>query len=330
MKRWEPPASEPTGVEEQPVGRGGRFLTGRLAVWSLSGLGRIAAAAAFAVPLMAPQLSSWASGVMIALILFFATGIFLAWRLRTPAWGVIWLNDLIVLALLTPPLVLAGYVAAGQAPLQSGGWLAYLEIFVPAIAGLIGMTALARWLGRNWLPGATPLLLLPGVLQVLALTMVLDDYRDTTVAAVLTSAYLIAALGTLVSPVIRPSWRPWLPLVAFALYLIILSTTGSGLAALGRIQAPLVLTQMLLLLVALVALVAIPTRGRMSFTSRDIGSALIGAQEPAVPRRSRASRGRRARHRKPETVSVSAEGRGVRPPVGYARSPQDLGRFPFE
>lgn len=330
MKRWEPPIPERAELEGRKVGRGGRLLTGRVAVWSLSGLGRLAAAAAFAVPLMSPQLGSGTSAVMIALVLLFIAGIILAWRLRMPPWSAVWLNDLLILLLLTPSLVLAGYVAAGETPLQGSGWLAYLEIFVPAAAGLIGMTTLAGWIGRNWLPGATPLLLLPGALQVLALTTVLDDYRDVTVAAVLSSAYIISALCTFVSPVIRPNWRAWLPLVAFALFFIILSTTGSGLAALGGIQPPLVMTQMLLLLAALAVLVAIPTRGRMSVNGWDIGSALTGARGSGAPRRVRTSRGRRDRHHKPETTDPSAEEHRVRPPVGSARSQQDIGRFPFE
>lgn len=306
------------------------MLTGRLVVWSLSGLGRIAAGAAFAVPVISTETRSWASGALIALILLLVGGISLAWRLRTLAWGVIWLNDLVVLLLLTPALVLAGYVASGQGPLQADGWLAYLETFVPAIAALVGMIVLARWLGRTWLPGGAPLLLLPGVLQVLALTTVLDNYREMAVAAVLSSTYLIAALGTLVSPVIRPGWRAWLPIVAFALFLAMLSTTGSGIAALGGIQAPLVLTQLLLLLVGLAAIVTVPTRGRVSFTGRDIGSALIGSREPATPRRTRAVRGRPARHRTPDNVNVSAEKHEVRPPVESAISQQDIGTFPFE
>lgn len=328
MKRWEPPVPELAGSEDQPGLRGRRLLTGRLSVWILSGLGRIAAAAAFAVPLMTPELRSWAPAIVIALVLLLVAGVGLAWRLGTPAWGVIWLNDLLVLGLLTPSLVLAGYVASGEAPLQAVGWLAYLEIYVPAIAALAGMTVLAKWLGRTRLPGGTPILLLPGVLQVLALTTVLDTYRDVTVAAVLSSAYLIAALGTFLSPVIRPGWRAWLPLVMIALYLVILSTTGSGLAALRKIQAPLVLTQMLLLLVALAALVTVPAR--VTFVVRDTGTALIGPRESAAPRRSRASRGRRARHRTPDTVSISAEEQHVRQPVGSAISQQDIGQFPFE
>ncbi len=330
MKRWEPPVPELAGADDQPGWRGGRLLTGRLSVWTLSGFVRIAIAAAFAVPLMTPQLRSWASAIVIALVLFLVAGVGLAWRLGMPAWGAVWLNDVLALLFLTPPLVLASYVAAGEAPLQTGGWLAYLEIYVPAIAALAGMTALAKWLGRTRLPGGTPLLLLPGVLQVLALTTVLDSYRDVTVAAVLSSAYLIAALGTFLSPMLRPGWRGWLPLVAVALYLIILSTTGSGLAALGKVQAPLVLTQMFLLLVALAGVVAVPTRGRVSFVGRDIGSALISPQESAAPRRPRASRGRRARHRTPDTASVSAQEQETRHPVGSAISQQDFGSFPFE
>lgn len=330
MKRWEPPAPKHAGIEERPVGRGGRLLTGRLSVWSLSGLGRIAAAAAFAIPLMSPQLGSWASGIIIALVLFLAAGVVLAWRLRSPAWGVIWLNDLIVLVLLTPPLVLASYVAAGNTPLQTGGWLAYLELFVSAIAGLIGMAALAKWLGRSWLPGAAPLLLLPGVLQVLALTTILNTYRDATVAAVLSSAYLIAALGTYVTPVVRPGRRPFLPLVAFGLYLVILSTTGPGLAALGRIQAQMALTQMLLLLGALATLILVPNRGRISLPSRNLGSALTGVRSTRVPRRSHASPGRCARHRQPETPAIPTEEHRTRQPVMPASSLYDLGPFPFE
>jgi hypothetical protein len=330
MKRWEPPVPELAGAADQPGWRGGRLLTGRLSVWTLSGLGRIAIAAAFAVPLMTPQLRSWASAIVIALVLFLVAGIGLAWRLGMPAWGVVWLNDILVLLLLTPPLVLVGYVAAGEAPLQAAGWLAYLEIYVPAIAALAGMTALAKWLGRTRLPGGAPLLLLPGVLQVLALTMVLGSYRDVTVAAVLTSAYLIAALGTFLSPVLRPGWRAWLPLVAVAMYLIILSTAGSGLAALGKIQAPLVLTQMLLMLVALAAVVAVPARDRASLAGRGIGAALIGPRESAAPPRSRAKRRRLARHRAPDSANVTPQEPETRHPVGSAISQHDIGSFPFE
>ncbi len=247
-----------------------------------------------------------------------------------PAWGVVWLNDVLALVFLTPPLVLAGYVAAGETPLQAGGWLAYLEIYVPAIAALAGMAALAKWLGRTRLPGGAPLFLLPAVLQVLALTMVLDSYRDVTVAAVLSSAYLIAAMGTFLLPVIRPGWRAWLPMVAVALYLVILSTTGSGLAALGKIQAPMVVTQMVLLLVALSAVVTVPARGRASLAGRDIGTALIGPRESAVHRPTRAERGRRAQQRVPETANISPREQTPRHPLGSAISGQDIGSFPFE
>ncbi len=330
MKRWEPPVPELDRAADQPGWRGGRLLTGRLSVWTLSGLGRIAIAAAFAVPLMTPQLRSWASAIVIALVLFLVAGVGLAWRLGMPAWGVVWLNDVLALAFLTPPLVLAGYVAAGEAPLQAGGWLAYLEIYVPAIAALAGIAALAKWLGRTRLPGGAPLLLLPGVLQVLALTTVLDSYRDVTVAAVLSSAYLIAAMGTFLAPVIRPGWRAWVPLVAVALYLVILSTTGSGLAALGKIQAPMVLTQMVLLLVALAAAVTVPARGRVSLAGRDIGTALIGPRESAAPRPTRAERARRDRHRTPDPANNVTPERRTHHPVGSAISEQDIGSFPFE
>ncbi len=330
MKRWEPPVPELARAADQPGWRGGRLLTGRLSVWTLSGLGRIAIAAAFAVPLMTPQLRSWASAIVIALVLFLVAGVGLAWRLGMPAWGVVWLNDVLALAFLTPPLVLAGYVAAGEAPLQAGGWLAYLEIYVPAIAALAGIAALAKWLGRTRLPGGAPLLLLPGVLQVLALTTVLDSYRDVTVAAVLSSAYLIAAMGTFLAPVIRPGWRAWVPLVAVALYLVILSTTGSGLAALGKIQAPMVLTQMVLLLVALAAAVTVPARDRVSLAGRDIGTTLIGPRESAAPRPTRAERTRRDRHRTPDTANNVTPERRTHHPVGSAISEQDIGSFPFE
>ena len=100
----------------------------------------------------------------------------------------------------------------------------------------------------------------------------------------------------------------------------------------GKIQLPLVLTQVVLLLGALAVLFVVPSRPRISLPGLNLGPALTRPRGSGAPRRLRPSRVRRDRRQKPEAVSVSAEKPGVRPRarVGSAITQQDLGGFPFE
>jgi hypothetical protein len=99
---------------------------------------------------------------------------------------------------------------------------------------------------------------------------------------------------------------------------------------LGKIQPPLVLTQVVLLLGAPAALFVVPSRPRISLAGLNLGPALTRPHGSGAPRRARLSRVRRDPRQKPEAVSVSAEKPGVRRRVDSVITQQEIGGFPFE
>lgn len=247
MERWEPVSrgDERTAQAEQrrqpPQDRRDAWANACAASLGRAGIGVVFLAATLK-PLPATALAGLAAALIAGLLVVCVY----AWRSGLPRWGLVWINDLVSLGLLTPFLVLNGFVASEQSSLLAAERSAYGETALLAGAALLLLLLLCGW-ARRFLPGLTGVLYLPGALQVVALVAAFDDYRDGTVLEAVGIVYLIAAAATCAGWMWSEGRRVWLAPLAWALFFLGLMLVTPGVRPLGSRQGSILVGQTLLI-----------------------------------------------------------------------------------
>lgn len=275
MERWEPPSG--TAKERERPRRPPQPVRDRRDVWAQV-LAAVAGRAGVAILLMAPRFAAIPSlaldaltlGVLVALL---AVSV-LAWRSGLPRWSAVWIVDTVSLGVLTPLLVMNGFVAAETNPLLPAERSAYLQTVFGVIAALV----ITAWVARRFavlLPGMAGILILPGALQLPSLVAVLNDYRDMAVLSAIAGTYAVGAVVVLGGWFLPVAIHRWLAAAVWVGFAVVLSVTKPGLSALNARHDPITFWHPLLLGLALACL-------------------LLVSLPPLPPRAGRARRSRRA------------------------------------
>lgn len=258
MERWEPPV----GMDRRAARRERREkqkANRRLALPEALELsaGRIVVAFAFMVPftLPVPENALLVFGPLLVLALGFLAFLVKKWGAAISRQ--IWASDVVSLGLVVPVMVINAFAGGGNDALRPDESTTYVQTFslLVILLGALFVYAIRLAPPRSGLWG---IVLLPAALSIVSISTAYGDFRENTVAGVVAIAWLVAAIGTILTRLTFSGVALYLPFITLMAFIVVSRFVWPELFSLGGRPSPVSALHPLLFFLAALSLLAAP------------------------------------------------------------------------
>ncbi|MCO5176392.1 MAG: hypothetical protein M9890_05375 [Thermomicrobiales bacterium] len=195
----------------------------------------MAAAVLLAIPALERQAGEGAlAAALVALAVMFAIGSYLVYRSEAQTSWPIPASDALAMIVIVPVALVASSMA--QSTVQfGGGWGPNLAAVVAACCagGIVLIGAAVATSMAEVSPESAPLAFLAGPLMLVVVVLGAGRFGGQDAALGLSAAMMTAALATTASGVVAAHIRPWVPIIASLVFIIVVALLARSAANLS-------------------------------------------------------------------------------------------------
>lgn len=195
----------------------------------------IAAAVLLAVPALEGRAGDGALAVaLVALAIMLGIGSYLVYRSEAQASWPIPASDALAMVIIVPAALVASSMAQSSVQIGGGWWPNFAAVVAACCAGgivLIGAAAATSMAEAP--PESAPLAFLAGPLMLVAVLLGAGRFGGSDAALGLSAAMMTAALATTASGVVAAHVRPWVPIIASLVFIIVVALLARSAANLS-------------------------------------------------------------------------------------------------